>query len=57
MEPAPARTRRRLLRDEYVEGVLRGDGTILSRAITLIESLHAEDVVTILSNELDRRTP
>jgi hypothetical protein len=32
-------TRRRLPRDEYVEGVLRGDRTILSRAITLIESL------------------
>src|SRR5580658_3828590 len=36
--------RRRLARDEYVEGVLRGDRTILSRAITLIESLHAEDI-------------
>jgi LAO/AO transport system kinase len=31
------------LRDEYVEGVLRGDRTILSRAITLIESTHLED--------------
>jgi LAO/AO transport system kinase len=37
-------TRRRLPRDAYVEGVLRGDRTILSRAITLIESLHAEDI-------------
>ena len=36
-------TRRRLPRDAYVEGVLRGDRTILSRAITLIESLHSED--------------
>jgi LAO/AO transport system kinase len=35
--------RERLPRDAYVEGVLRGDRTILSRAITLIESLHAED--------------
>ena len=37
------RPRRRLQRDEYVEGVLRGDRTILSRAITLVESLHGED--------------
>jgi len=44
MEPALARTRRRLTRDQYAEGVLRGDRTILSRAITLIESLHAEDI-------------
>ena len=44
MEPAAARTRRRLTRDQYAEGVLRGDRTILSRAITLIESLHAEDI-------------
>ncbi|HXM39602.1 MAG TPA: methylmalonyl Co-A mutase-associated GTPase MeaB [Bryobacteraceae bacterium] len=44
MEPAPVRPRRRLPRDAYVEGVLRGDRTILSRAITLIESLHAEDL-------------
>jgi LAO/AO transport system kinase len=36
--------RARLPRDAYVEGVLRGDRTILSRAITLIESLHAEDI-------------
>ncbi len=35
--------RPRLPRDAYVEGVLRGDRTILSQAITLIESLHAED--------------
>ena len=38
------RPRRRLARDAYVEGVLRGDRTILSQAITLIESLHAEDI-------------
>ena len=43
MERVPARRLRRLARDAYVEGVLRGDRTILSRAITLIESLHAED--------------
>jgi LAO/AO transport system kinase len=35
--------RARLPRDVYVEGVLRSDRTILSQAITLIESLHAED--------------
>ena len=34
----------RLARDVYVEGVLRGDRIILSRAITLIESLHPADV-------------
>lgn len=28
--------------DEYVEGVLRGDRTMLGRAITLVESTHAE---------------
>lgn len=38
-----AGTRRRLSRDEYVEGILRGDRTILSRAITLIESSRAAD--------------
>jgi LAO/AO transport system kinase len=43
VERVPARRLRRLARDAYVEGVLRGDRTILSRAITLIESLHAED--------------
>lgn len=34
--------RRELSADEYVEGILRGDTTILSQAITLIESLRAE---------------
>jgi len=33
----------RLARDAYVEGVLRGDRTILSQAITLIESSRTED--------------
>jgi LAO/AO transport system kinase len=36
--------RPRLPRDAYVEGVLRGDRAILSQAITLIESLHAQDM-------------
>ena len=40
---SPPPLRRRLSRNAYVEGVLRGDRTILSRAITLIESLHTED--------------
>jgi LAO/AO transport system kinase len=35
--------RPRLPRDAYVEGVLRGERTILSQSITLIESLHPED--------------
>jgi LAO/AO transport system kinase len=43
VDSAPTRPRRRLPRDAYVEGVLRGDRAILSRAITLVESLHAED--------------
>ena len=40
--PVPPR-RRRLTRDEYVEGVLRSDRIILSQAITLIESSRADD--------------
>ena len=40
----PTMIRPRLPLDAYVEGVLRGDRAILSRAITLIESLHAEDI-------------
>lgn len=35
---APAVKRRRLTVDDYVEGVLDGDRSILSRAITLVES-------------------
>ena len=35
--PRPIR-RRQLVLDDYVEGVLKGDRTILSRAITLVES-------------------
>lgn len=35
--------RRRLSRDEYVDGVLRGDRIVLARAITLIESARPED--------------
>jgi LAO/AO transport system kinase len=35
--------RRRLSRDEYVDGVLRGDRIVLARAITLIESSHPDD--------------
>jgi LAO/AO transport system kinase len=36
--------RPRLPRDAYIEGVLRGDRTILSQAITLVESLRDEDI-------------
>jgi LAO/AO transport system kinase len=39
----PVRRRRLLSREAYVEGVLRGDRSILSQAITLIESAHADD--------------
>jgi LAO/AO transport system kinase len=48
--------RRRLPRDAYVEGVLRGDRTILSQAITLIESLHAEDI-ELAQDVLERCLP
>jgi LAO/AO transport system kinase len=36
-------SRRRLNADQYVEGILRGDRTILARAITLVESSLASD--------------
>ncbi len=35
--------RRRLSRDEYVDGVVRGDRAVLARAITLIESSRPDD--------------
>ncbi|MFH1091892.1 MAG: methylmalonyl Co-A mutase-associated GTPase MeaB, partial [Pseudomonadota bacterium] len=34
----PGARRRRLSVDEYIQGVLQGDRTILGRAITLVES-------------------
>ena len=42
-EPAKRRRRPRLSREQYVNGVLAGDRTILAQAITLIESLRPED--------------
>ncbi len=42
--PAELRRRRRLAAEEYVAGVLRGDRTVLARAITVIESRLREDV-------------
>lgn len=47
LRPEAAKTRirrRRRSLAEYVEGVLRGDRTILAQAITLIESLREDDV-------------
>ena len=38
---APPSSRRRLSTEDYVAGVAAGDRTLLSRAITLIESAHA----------------
>ncbi len=38
VEQLKMKKRRKLTPDEYVEGILKGDRTILSRAITLIES-------------------
>ena len=36
---------KRLSVDDYVEGILRGDVNILSRAVTLVESRRSEDAV------------
>ena len=43
--PAPrvAQKRRPLSREEYVAGILRGDRTVLARAVTLIESAREAD--------------
>ena len=35
--------RRRLSRQEYIDGILQGDRTVLARAITLVESARRED--------------
>jgi LAO/AO transport system kinase len=43
MAPGKRSRRPRLSREEYVNGVLRGDRTVLAQAITLIESLRPED--------------
>jgi LAO/AO transport system kinase len=41
--PQPhTRARQRLTREQYVEGILRGDRTVLARAITLVESTRPE---------------
>ncbi|MDX1617947.1 MAG: methylmalonyl Co-A mutase-associated GTPase MeaB [Balneolaceae bacterium] len=45
--------RKRLSTEEYAEGILSGDRTLLSRAITLIESTREEDIP--LSQELIER--
>lgn len=41
--PHNARPRRRLSRDQYIDGVGRADRVILAQAITLIESSHPDD--------------
>jgi LAO/AO transport system kinase len=41
--PKPARRPRPLSREEYRDGILRGDRTVLARAVTLIESAREED--------------
>ncbi len=51
----PSLRRRRLSVEDYVEGVLKGDRTILSRAITLVESnapSHMEDAQKMLQQLL-----
>src|SRR3954447_8673014 len=37
------RRRRRLTKEQYVDGILRGDRVVLGQAITLVESLRPED--------------
>ena len=41
--PKPARRPRPLSREEYRDGILRGDRIVLARAVTLIESAREED--------------
>jgi LAO/AO transport system kinase len=41
--PRVTRSRRKLTRQEYVDGILRGERTVLARAVTLIESLRPAD--------------
>jgi LAO/AO transport system kinase len=41
--PVPARRHRPLSREEYREGIVGGDRTVLARAVTLIESAREED--------------
>jgi LAO/AO transport system kinase len=41
--PKPARRSHPLSREEYHDGILRGDRTVLARAVTLIESAREED--------------
>ena len=36
---------KRLTADDYISGILRGDVNILSRAVTLVESLRHDDAV------------
>jgi LAO/AO transport system kinase len=43
LAPRPASRRKPLSREEYVAGILRGDRTVLARAVTLIESALATD--------------
>jgi LAO/AO transport system kinase len=47
--------RRSLSRQQYVDGILRGDRTILAQAITLIESSRAAD--RELAELIRRRLP
>ena len=44
---------KRLSVDDYVEGILRGDVNILSRAVTLVESRRSEDA--LLAREVVER--
>lgn len=43
LAPCLSRKRASLTRDEYTQGILRGDRAILARAVTMIESARASD--------------
>jgi LAO/AO transport system kinase len=44
LAPKPRTSRKRLSRQAYIDGILRGERTVLARAITLVESTRADDV-------------
>ena len=43
----PRKRRRTMTAGEYVEGILKGDVTVLSRAVTLVESLVPEHPMSV----------
>ncbi|NMM49497.1 methylmalonyl Co-A mutase-associated GTPase MeaB [Marinigracilibium pacificum] len=49
------RTRNRLTKEQYLEGILKGDRFVLSKAITLIESTREDD--RIIAKDIIRELP